>query len=193
MKKAVLLSALGGCLVGGTITFGLLHKPLSPSHGPVSSHSPYGAQTNSPVRGLSAQEVDDLLVGRGVGYARTAELNSYPGPRHVLDLATELSLSTEQEQQIQSVFDSMQAQAQALGMAVVNQEKELSQEFANGTVNSEQLNQRLQGLARLYGALRSTHLNAHLQITPMLSSQQIEHYDQLRGYDETSPSSPHDH
>ena len=133
-----------------------------------------------------------LLVENMAG-ARTAELNSYPGPRHVLDLATELSLSTEQEQQIQSVFDSMQSQAQALGVAVVNQEKELSQEFANGIVDEEQLKQRLQGLARLYGELRSTHLNAHLQITPMLSPQQIKHYDQLRGYDATSPSSLHNH
>ena len=40
--------------------------------------SPYVAQQNSPVRGLSAQEVDDLLAGRGAGYARTAELNNYP-------------------------------------------------------------------------------------------------------------------
>ena len=68
MKRVVvLLSALGGCLVGGAITFGLLNNPLSSSHGAVSSHSPYVSQTNSPVRGLSAQEVDDLLVGREHG------------------------------------------------------------------------------------------------------------------------------
>ncbi|MCQ3975466.1 MAG: hypothetical protein DPW09_18650 [Anaerolineae bacterium] len=47
--------------------------------------SPYVAQLDSSVRGLSSQEVDDLLNGRGAGYARMAELNSYPGPRHVLD------------------------------------------------------------------------------------------------------------
>ena len=40
-----------------------------------STHSPYIAQLNSPVRGLSPQEVDDLLNGRGAGYARAAELN----------------------------------------------------------------------------------------------------------------------
>jgi hypothetical protein len=45
--------------------------------------SPYVPELASPVRGLSAQEVDDLLNGRGAGYARTAELNGYPGPRHM--------------------------------------------------------------------------------------------------------------
>ena len=37
------------------------------------------ARLNSPVRGLSPQEVDDLQNGRGAGYARMAELNSQRG------------------------------------------------------------------------------------------------------------------
>ena len=190
-KKAVLLLALGGCLVGGTVAFGILQNSLHSSHSPESSHSPYISQTDSPIRGLSSQEVDDLLAGRGAGYARAAELNSYPGPRHVLDLAKELSLSSEQEQAIQSAFESMQAQAQKLGSAVVRQEKGLSQEFANGTVNSERLDYYTQSLAMLYGQLRATHLNAHLQITPLLSPEQIKQYDQLRGYSNFSASSLH--
>ena len=198
-KKTVLLSALGGGLVGGAVAFGMLqnslHSSHSPefSHSPESSHSPYVSQTDSPIRGLSSQEVDDLLTGRGAGYAITAELNSYPGPLHVLDLAKELSLSPEQEQAIQSVFESMQFQAQTLGHAVVNRETEFSQEFANGTMNSEQLKHHTQSLAMLYGQLRATHLNAHLQTTPLLSSEQIKQYDQMRGYGNPQSSSLHNH
>ena len=39
---------------------------------------------SSPIRGLSEQEIDDLTNGRGMGLARAAELNGYPGPLHVL-------------------------------------------------------------------------------------------------------------
>ncbi|MCV4784044.1 DUF305 domain-containing protein, partial [Escherichia coli] len=52
--------------------------------------SPYVAQLESPVRGLSAQEVEDLLAGRGAGYARTPELNGHPGPAHVLEFKEQL-------------------------------------------------------------------------------------------------------
>lgn len=50
--------------------------------------SPYVEKLDSPVRGLSSEEVANLLNGKGAGYARTAELNGYPGLRHVLDLSS---------------------------------------------------------------------------------------------------------
>jgi len=38
-------------------------------------------------------------------------------------------------------------------------------------------------LALLYGELRKTHLQAHLQINPLLSTEQIKKYNQIRGYE----------
>ncbi|NER80185.1 MAG: hypothetical protein F6K42_11505, partial [Leptolyngbya sp. SIO1D8] len=145
------------------------------------------------VRGLSAQEVDDLLQGRGAGYARTAELNSFPGPLHVLDLKADLALSTEQEQAIQTVFDTMQRRAQQLGEAIVEQEAQLSQSFAMAQIAPATLDQQTAELASLYGELRATHLQAHLEITPLLSDDQIERYDQLRGYADTHTHDHHAH
>lgn len=144
--------------------------------------SPYIAQLNSPVRGLSPQEVDDLLNGRGAGYARTAELNSYPGPRHVLDMQQELHLSAEQMIQIEAVFRQMQVEAQQLGQEIVEREARFSQGFANQTITEAELQAQTGELAQLYGHLRATHLQAHLQITPLLSAQQIARYNTLRGY-----------
>ncbi|MEO1209741.1 MAG: Spy/CpxP family protein refolding chaperone [Cyanobacteria bacterium J06638_20] len=145
------------------------------------------------MRGLTAQEVDDLLQGRGAGFARMAELNRYPGPRHVLDLKDELALSPDQAQVIQVVFDDMQTQAQTLGKAIVEQEQAVSQAFATAAITPERLHQQTQELANLYGDLRATHLQAHLEITPLLSAEQIERYDQLRGYTDTSSTVPHQH
>ncbi|MEO0536671.1 MAG: hypothetical protein AAF215_22685 [Cyanobacteria bacterium P01_A01_bin.123] len=184
-KKITVLSFLGGLGIG---ILGLVTLQFSQTH----SKSPYVAQTDSPVHGLSPQEIDDLLNGRGAGYARMAELNSYPGPRHVLDLRQELRLSTDQVEMIQTTFDSMQQEAQRLGERIVTQEKQLSQAFATESITPELLDQQTQDLADLYGDLRLTHLQAHLVITPVLSAEQIEHYDQLRGY--TEPSTvPHHH
>ncbi|NEQ43927.1 MAG: hypothetical protein F6K00_10370 [Leptolyngbya sp. SIOISBB] len=168
-------------------------KVATPHLSPGLPKSPYADQPESPVRGLTAQEVDDLLQGRGAGLARMAELNSYPGPRHVLDLREELALSPAQEQVIQGVFAEMQTQAQTLGKAIVEQEQAVSQVFATAAITPEQLHQQIQEIAQLYGELRAVHLQAHLEITPILSATQIARYDQLRGYADNASRVPHQH
>lgn len=144
--------------------------------------SPYVAQLDSPVRGLSAQEVDDLRAGRGMGFARMAELNNYPGPRHVLDLQEELKLSAEQQVSIEAIFSAMQTEAQALGEQILTREEQLGAAFVGGAVDEATLQQHVMTLAELYGQLRVAHLRAHLQVTPLLTPEQITAYNELRGY-----------
>ncbi|WP_253274423.1 Spy/CpxP family protein refolding chaperone [Myxosarcina sp. GI1] len=147
-------------------------------------NSPYAEQLNSPVRGLNAEEVDNLLEGKGAGYARMAELNSYPGPRHVLDLRSQLNLSATQIEKIQKAFNQMQSEAKSLGQTIVAKEQELSEAFTTKKITNVQLHNKTNELARLYGKLRSIHLQAHLQITPLLSVEQIRKYDRIRGYEQ---------
>ena len=45
------------------------------------------------VKALSAEQMTALAAGRGMGSALAAELNGYPGPLHVLELADPLGLS----------------------------------------------------------------------------------------------------
>ena len=144
--------------------------------------SPYVAQLDSPVRGLSAQEVDDLRAGRGMGFARMAELNNYPGPRHVLDLQEELKLSAEQQASIEAIFSAMHTEAQALGEQILTREEQLGAAFVGGVVDEATLQQHVMTLAELYGQLRVAHLRAHLQVTPLLTPEQITAYNELRGY-----------
>jgi len=146
--------------------------------------SPYVDQLNSPVRGLSSSEIDSLLNGKGAGYARMAELNGYPGLRHVLDLSSQLNLSTQQEKEIQAAFVQMQSQAKNIGKTIVRKEHELSNSFASGKITNNELEKQTIELALLYGELRTTHLQAHLNIKPLLSTEQIQKYNQLRGYEE---------
>jgi hypothetical protein len=153
--------------------------------------SPYVNQLSSPVRGLSVQEVDNLLNGRGAGYARMADLNDYPGPSHVLELKKQLNLSAKQTRKIKSAFQKMDAEAKLLGQEIVEREQKLSASFASRTITPTELQFQTQALAVLYGKLRATHLEAHLEITPMLSPEQITTYNTLRGY--ASSEAPSDH
>jgi Spy/CpxP family protein refolding chaperone len=178
MSKRMLAFA-GAVLILGIAGAALYLHLISPHQ---LTQSPYLTQLDSPVRGLSPQEVDDLLNGRGAGYARTAELNSYPGPRHVLDMRQELNLSAEQVAQIEATFRQMQAEAQQLGQDIVEREARFSQNFADQTMTEAELQTQTAELAQLYGQLRVTHLQAHLYITPLLSAQQIARYNTLRGY-----------
>lgn len=158
-----------------------------------STSSPYASQVDSPVRGLSAQEVDDLLAGRGMGYARMAELNNYPGPLHLLELQQELNLSSEQVTAISALFAEMQAQAQHLGQQIVTQEQMLSAAFANGAISEADLEEQVMALADLYGQLRVVHLRTHLLVTPLLTEEQINAYNELRGYSgRAKPAHGHD-
>ncbi|HMJ13482.1 MAG TPA: Spy/CpxP family protein refolding chaperone [Polyangiaceae bacterium] len=137
---------------------------------------------NSPIRGLSEQEIDDLTNGRGMGLARAAELNGYPGPRHVLDLSAELELTSEQTTLLQEIFERMNAAARAAGQAVLVQEKALNQAFATRSIGAADLETRVQQLAEVHGQLRGTHLAAHLATQALLSPAQITKYAALRGY-----------
>jgi hypothetical protein len=48
---------------------------------------PYSGMQSRSNKSLSDLQVADLQSGRGMGLALAAELNGYPGPSHVLELA----------------------------------------------------------------------------------------------------------
>lgn len=150
------------------------------------ARGPYSAQFGSPVRGLSQDEIDSLLEGRGAGLARTAELNGYPGPLHVLELQKQLDLSAQQKTTVEAARARMLDEAKRLGREILNREKVLSEAFDAATITNRELDTRITELGRLYAELRVTHLRAHVAIRPILTAEQVAHYDRLRGY--TAPT-----
>src|SRR6516225_2704389 len=101
--------------------------------------SSYAGMQARPIKGLSDQQIADLKAGRGMGLALAAELNGYPGPAHVLELADKLDLTTDQRNKVQSLFDSMKAEAVPLGSKLIDQEAELDNQFATHTITQESL------------------------------------------------------
>src|SRR3954451_2118161 len=94
-----------------------------------SAQTPYAGMQTRWIKALSDQQVADLGAGRGMGFAMAAELNGYPGPSHVLELADKLELSAEQRAGMQRLFDSMKAEAMPLGAKLIEQEAELDKQF----------------------------------------------------------------
>ena len=56
----------------------------------VHAQTPYAEMQGRSIKALSDQQIADLNTGRGMGLALAAELNGYPGPSHVLELADKL-------------------------------------------------------------------------------------------------------
>lgn len=134
-----------------------------------------------PKAALSA-EAKAYLQGKGMGLAKVAELNHYPGPKHVLELKQALLLSEQQVLATETVFAHMQQTAIQIGKAYLNKEQELEQLFSTNQLNQAKLKPLLADIAKLKAELRYTHLAAHIQMHTVLSSEQITEYDRLRGY-----------
>jgi len=143
---------------------------------------PYAGLEDRTIRALSAELIDDLLAGRGAGYALAAELNHYPGPTHVLALSDELGLSAEQRTLTQEIFEPMQLAAQELGAELVDLESRLDEAFRSATIDRDSLNEITAEIAGVDGELRAVHLATHLDTQHVLTPEQIGRYDELRGY-----------
>lgn len=145
-------------------------------------HSPYADFTSREIKALGPEDVEALRTGQGMGFALAAELNGYPGPRHVLELGLALGLSDSQRIEITRIRDRMQATAIELGQAIVRGERALDQAFAESRIDPSAVDSLTGSIAALQGRLRAVHLQAHLQVTALLTPEQRERYDRLRGY-----------
>jgi Spy/CpxP family protein refolding chaperone len=154
--------------------------------------SPYRGQEGREIKSLSSEEIRSLEAGEGMGFAKAAELNRYPGPKHVLDLAEALELSEEQRIQTQEAFDRMHKKAVALGSAIVEEERGLDRLFRDREIDQKKLEAAVREIARLQGKLRLAHLEAHLEMRSLLTQEQIDRYVELRGYHDSSRHDQHD-
>ena len=85
--------------------------------------SPYAGSEKREIKALSSDEMASYLQGKGMGLAKAAELNHYPGPSHVLTLATELALTPDQKARTKTLFESMESEAILLGKQLIVQER----------------------------------------------------------------------
>lgn len=145
-------------------------------------HSPYSGQHDRAIKALSDDESKQYLAGAGMGYARAAELNGFPGPMHVLELADQLGLSAAQREATQRLMEKHKAEARAIGAKRVASEKALDDLFRSRAVDQAQLAEAVLASSRIEGEYRLSHLDTHRQMRALLTDQQVALYSKLRGY-----------
>jgi hypothetical protein len=161
--------------------------------GPAVAQTPYaGLQTRS-IKALSDQQIADLRAGRGMGLALAAELNGYPGPSHLLELADKLDLSDAQRNSARGMFEAMKAETIPIGERLIAQETALDRLFADHVITPERLNAATAEIGATQAELRAAHLKYHLSTVAMLEPSQIQQYSMLRGYDNGGSHEHHHH
>ena len=133
-------------------------QPIAPPN-----DMPYAGQQARAIKALSDDDIAALRKGEGMGMAKAAELNGYPGPAHVLQLAGQLGLTEIQRRDVQAIFDRMSTAAKPLGDELIAQEQALDQFFAKGEITPDRLAAMTAAIAKLQGRLRLVHLSAHLE------------------------------
>ena len=144
--------------------------------------SPYPGRQEREIKALPEDKVHAYLEGRGMDLALAAELNHYPGPLHVLELAGPLKLTAAQKAQTEKARAAMLGEAKKLGRLIVEREEKLDRLFAAGTIDEGALRALVREIARLQGELRIVHLRTHLEMKRILAPEQVKRYDELRGY-----------
>lgn len=148
--------------------------------------NPYAGQEARAIKSLSDQDVAGLLAGKGAALAKAAELNGYPGPAHVLELAETLHLDASQVEASRQLMAAHKARASQLGAELVASERELDALFAQKQANPALIDQATQRVGALQARLRAEHLTTHLTQTALLTAEQVRQYSVVRGYAQSS-------
>jgi Spy/CpxP family protein refolding chaperone len=162
------------------------HAAMAPQQDEHQHHMANQQPQTNPYAGTSAGLSDaqraQFLNGEGMGFAKPAEMNHYPGPRHVLQNADRMKLSSAQLAATQKLFDGVQQRAKELGKQIVDREDELVHIFSSQTADEARVKQLTAEIGSLLGELRAVHLTAHLKERSLLSSEQVQIYDSARDY-----------
>lgn len=157
------------------------------------AQSPYAGEEQRPIKAMSPERIEGLEAGRGLGYAKAAELNGYPGPMHVLELADDLDLDADQVRSTEALFETMRERAGELGRDLVAVEAELEQAFSEEKITRERLVELVSRSANIEGQIRLVHLQAHLAQADILDAGQLAEYMRLRGYEAQAGDHRHRH
>lgn len=189
-SKTMLHVSVSVSILGAVLLFGSTRSLVTAQAGTTvtasatttATPSGYSTLLDSEIRGIDPKTIDAYRKGEGAGLALPAELNGYPGPRHILDLADKLHLTNDQQAKVQSIYDVMKPQAIDLGNQLLAGEAKLEKGFRDKTLDTNALQVQLVALGNLQSQLRFVHLSAHIATVVVLTSDQVEAYNVLRGY-----------
>jgi hypothetical protein len=157
------------------------------------AQTPYAGMQTRSIKALSDQQIADLRAGRGMGLALAAELNGYPGPSHLLELADKIDLTEAQRTSARGMFEAMKEETIPIGERLIAQEAVLDKLFVDHAITPEKLSAATAEIGATQSQLRAAHLRYHLLTVAMLQPSQIQQYSALRGYNDGSQEHHHHH
>ncbi len=175
-----LLLVLAGCLDGTNDP----NESTTPN--------PYADLVDSPIRGLTPDDIESLRTGAGMRLALPAELNRFPGPKHIRELADALELNESQRAAVEELYAATNEEARRVGEQVLARYADLDGYFRSGAPDATSLEELAAEIGALEGELRFIHLRAHVDALPLLTEPQRMLYGELRGY-ESSGHGGHTH
>jgi hypothetical protein len=173
------------------VAFAVMAVVFSASSSLAQSQQPYAGLHSRSIKALSDEQLADLRAGRGMSLALPAELNGYPGPLHVIELADALALRPDQRVRVQQFFERMRDEAVAIGGRLIAQEAELDRLFATRSVTAPTLSETTMAIGQTQAELRAAHLRYHLLTADILTPDQMGRYGELRGYSGTDQGQRH--
>jgi len=141
----------------------------------------YAAPPAREIKALSAQEQRGFTEGENMGMARAAELNGYPGPKMVLEMAQMLKLTPEQMAATRELMTRQKAEVRKLGAELVDAERTLDVVFREHRADEAQVGRLTTQIAQLQGRIRAAHLQTYMGAAALLTPEQMQQYAGMHG------------
>lgn len=133
------------------------------------------------IRSLPGRDIVALAGGEGGGLAKIADLNGYPGPRHVLDMDAHLNLTTRQREQLRQVMSTMEADAKEVATRYLSALAQLEEDTRQGSLSGDQFLKRYRAVEALRTELGAVHLITHFKTKDLLTPAQVATYYKPQG------------
>ncbi len=142
----------------------------------------YAAPQPREIKALSTQEQRGWMEGENMGMARAAELNGYPGPMMVLEMAQTLKLTPEQAAATRELMTRHKAEVRKLGAELVDAERQLDVAFREHSADAVQVTRLTTQISQLHGRIRASHLQTYVAAAAVLTPEQMQRYMGMHGF-----------
>jgi hypothetical protein len=145
------------------------------------AHAAEAAREGTGIPALSETQATSYLEGNAMWQASVAELNHYPSPSRVLELAEPLGLTVIQRWSTTNLHEEARREAIRLGEELVALEHKLNRIFVWNQASPDNIEKIVLDIGTLRTQIRLTHLVASIRQKALLTEEQVRHYDELRG------------
>ena len=145
------------------------------------AHAAKVAREGTGIPALSEAQAASYLDGKAMWQASVAELNHFPSPRRVLELADALELTEGQRRATTKLHEETRQEAIRLGWELVALEQKLNRIFVWNQATADNIAKTVLDIGTLQTQLRLTHLVASIRQKSLLTEEQVRRYDELQG------------